>query len=130
MKTNRVRRLNIRDHSLTKIAELAKKDVMYCRMVEHLKRGTKLEMIEEDCELRQLRGDIQHIGLFNTEAGPLIERNSFTVLIPEKGRQTILDELHSTHISVWNIWQRFLLPLPTPFRMVKNHFFEVTQNRL
>ena len=44
VKTNRVRRLNIRDHSLTNIAELAKEDVMYCRMIEHLKRGTKLEM--------------------------------------------------------------------------------------
>ena len=44
VKTNRVRRLNIRDHSLTNIAELAKEDVMYCRMIEHLKTGTKLEM--------------------------------------------------------------------------------------
>ena len=48
VKTNRVRRLNIRDHSLTKLAELAKDDVMYCRMIEHLKKGTKPEMIEED----------------------------------------------------------------------------------
>ena len=66
-------------------------------MIEHLKRGTKLEMIEEDCELRLLRGDIQHIGLFNTEAEPLIVRDSSTVMNPKKGRQTILDELHSTH---------------------------------
>ena len=69
-------------------------------MIKHLKRRTKLEIIEEDCELRLIKGDIQHIGLFNTEAGPLIVRNSSTVFIPEKGRQTILDELHSTHLSV------------------------------
>ena len=41
VKTNRVRRLNIREHSLTKLAEIAKDDVMYCRMIEHLKKGTK-----------------------------------------------------------------------------------------
>ena len=96
--TTRVRRLNIRDHSLTKLAVLAREDVLYCRMVQHLKKGTKLDMIEADCELRQLRGDIQHIGLFYTDAGPLIVRDSSTVLIPEKGRQTILDELHGTHV--------------------------------
>ena len=55
-------------------------------MVEYLKRGTKLNMIEEDCKLRLLRGDIKHIGLFNKEAGPLIVRDSSTVLIPEKAR--------------------------------------------
>ena len=38
MKTNRVRRLNIRYHSLTKLAELAKDDVMYCRMIEFRRR--------------------------------------------------------------------------------------------
>ena len=92
--------MNVRDHSLTKLAELAKEDVMYCRMIKHLKRRTKLEIIEEDCELRLIKGDIQHIGLFNTEAGPLIVMDSSSVLIPEKARQTILDELHSTHLSV------------------------------
>ena len=40
VKTNIVRRLNIRDHSLIKLAELAKDDVMYCRMTEHLEKGT------------------------------------------------------------------------------------------
>ena len=45
MKTNRVRRLNIRDHSLTKLAEVAKEDVNYCRMIEHLKKGTNLSQI-------------------------------------------------------------------------------------
>ena len=33
VKTNRVRRLNIRDHSLTKLTEVAKQDVNYCRMI-------------------------------------------------------------------------------------------------
>ena len=92
--------MNIRDHSLTKLAESVKEDVMYCSMVLHLKTGTKLEMITEDCELRFLREDIHHKGLFNTDAGPLIVRDSSTVLIPEKGRQTILDELHNTHLSI------------------------------
>ena len=35
-----------------------------------------------------------------TEEGPLIVRDSTTVLIPEIARQTILDKLHSTHLSV------------------------------
>ena len=46
MKTNRVRRLNIRDHSLTKLAEVAKEDVKYCRMIEHLKKGTNLARLK------------------------------------------------------------------------------------
>ena len=56
VKTNRVKSLNIRDHSLTKLAELAKEDARYTRMVHHLERGTPLNMIEQDCELRELRG--------------------------------------------------------------------------
>ena len=60
VETNRVKSLNIRDHSLTKLAELAKEDAMYTRMVHHLERGTPFNMIEQDCELRELRGDIQH----------------------------------------------------------------------
>ena len=59
VKTNRVRRLNIKDHSLTKLAEVAKQDVNYQRMIQHLKQGTSLNQIEEDCELRLLRGDYQ-----------------------------------------------------------------------
>ena len=92
--------MNIRDHSLTELAEVAKQDMNYCRMIEHLKKGTSLNQIEEDCELRLLRGDIQHIGLFNTEAGPLIVRDISTVLIPDRAREGILEELHSTHLSV------------------------------
>ena len=74
--------------------------MMYCRMIDHLQRGTSHNMIEEECELSKLRGDIQNNGLFNTEEGPLIVRDSCTVLIPEIARQSILDELHSTHLSV------------------------------
>ena len=100
VKTNRVKELNVRDHSLTKLAQLAKEDVMYCRMIDHLQRNTEHNRIEEECELSKLRGDIKNIGLFHTEAGPLIVRDSSTVLIPEIARQTILEELHSTHLSV------------------------------
>ena len=49
VKTNRVRRLNIKDHSLTKLAELVKLDVDYQRMIQHLKKGSSLSQIEEDC---------------------------------------------------------------------------------
>ena len=60
IKSNRVRRLNIKDHSLTKLARLAKDDVNYQRMIHHLKQASSLDQIEEDCDLPQLRGDIQH----------------------------------------------------------------------
>ena len=98
VETNRVKSLNIRDHSLTKLAELAKEDARYTRMVHHLERGTPLNMIKQDSELRELRGDIQHVGLFHTV--PLIVKDSSIVLIPENERKTILEELHSTHLSV------------------------------
>ena len=60
IKTHRVKSHNMKDRSLTKLAELAQEDVMYMRMVAHL------ENIREDCELRKMRGDIQHIGLLDT----------------------------------------------------------------
>ena len=47
VKTNRVKMLNIRDHSLTKLAALGKEDAMYCRMIEHIQKATKLNMVEE-----------------------------------------------------------------------------------
>ena len=49
-----------------------KEDVMYARMEDHLNRGYSLEMIREDCELRQ------HIGLFHTDSGPHIVRDSLS----------------------------------------------------
>merc|ERR1712002_772421 len=61
VKTDRVRRLNVRDYSLVKLAQLAKHDANYQRMISHLKKASSLNEIEEDCELRKLRGDIQHI---------------------------------------------------------------------
>ena len=100
VKTNRVKTLNIRDHSLSKLAALGMEDPMYCRMVDHIQHDRPSNMIEEECELNKLRGDIKNIGLFMTEEGPLIVRDSNCVLIPEIARQTILDELHSTHLSV------------------------------
>ena len=89
VKTNRVKTLNIRDNSLSKLAALGKEDAMYCRMIEHIKQGTKPNLMEEECELNKLNGDIKNIGLFNTEDGPLIVRDSSTVLIPEIARATI-----------------------------------------
>ena len=94
VRTNRVKVLNIRDHSLTKLAALGKENAMYCRMIEHIQRGTKLNMVEEECELNKLRGDFQNIGFFITEGGPLIVRDSSTVLMPEIARQMFLDELY------------------------------------
>ena len=49
-------------------------------------------------------------------------------------RTKLLDnniKCHSANITLWvrvsPIWHRFILPLPQPFWMVKNDFFEVTQ---
>ena len=78
---------------------MARHDTNYQRMISHLRKAFSLNQIEEDCELRQLRGDIQHIGLFETEEGPLIVRDSSCVLIPQDARKDILKELHSTHLS-------------------------------
>ena len=99
IKTDKVRRLNVKDYSLVKLAKLGKHDANYQRMISHLRKASSLSEIEEDCELRQLRGDIQHIGLVETEEGPLIVRDSSCVLIPEEARKDILKELHSTHLS-------------------------------
>ena len=45
VRTNRVKMLNIRDHSLTKLAALGKEDAMYCRMIEHIQKGTKFNRV-------------------------------------------------------------------------------------
>ena len=49
-------------------------------------------LLEENSELLQLKGDILHLGLLTFSKGKLI------VMIPSKARKCILKELHSTHL--------------------------------
>ena len=118
-----MKRLKIKDHSLTKLAEMGKEDVMHSGKVSHLERGDPLENTGEDCELRQLRRYIQHIRLFHTECGPLIMRDSSTVLIPEtyKACQDCKRESASKPVKAYNVAPPDLLQI-TPAEEISIDF--------
>ena len=68
-------------------------------MVTHIERGNGLDHIERYSELRMLRSGYDTLGIHYTERGPLIVRDGFFILIPKSGRKSILQKLHSTHLS-------------------------------
>ena len=73
-------------------------------------------MIEEEGELKKLRGDIQNISLFMTEEGPFIVRDSSNVLIPEiaRNRQMLMDMANAVPMNPLNPAQVQPLALPPP----------------
>ena len=93
VKTARVKGLDVKDPSLAKLAQVASEDDDYKILISHLEKGDPLAKIEEDRELRQLRGDYQHLGLQIAEHGPLMVRNGTTILLPKKERKRLLDEV-------------------------------------
>ena len=55
--------------------------------------------MKEDSELRKVIGDIPNLGLQTLSTGKLIVKNGNKVLILKEGRDSILKELRSTHLS-------------------------------
>ena len=89
----------VKDLLLEKLAALGLEANDYCKMVEHIEMDHDLEHPDRDSELRRLRSRYEHLGIHHTEKGPLIVRDGVSILVPKPGRNNILEELHSTHLS-------------------------------
>ena len=68
-------------------------------MIGHLERGIQEDLLEEDSEVRNLKGDLPHLGLQTLSRGKLIVKNGNNILIPKEAMKCILKELHSTHLG-------------------------------
>ena len=66
-------------------------------MIDHIEKGIKENLLEENSELRQLKGDFLHLGLETFSRGKLTVKDGSNVMIPSQARKCILKELHSTH---------------------------------
>ena len=88
------------DPRVERLAELAKSDTKYQRMIFHTEEDTPNKYIEKDSELFKNGSERKHLGIFVCKNGnKLLVRNSEEVIIPERARGEVLTELHSTHLS-------------------------------
>ena len=89
------------DVRLERVAERAKNDPDYQKMIKYLDEGTHVEEMDKDSELYLMEGERQFMGTFKCSNGySLIVKNSEEVLIPKEAREAILEEMHSTHLGV------------------------------
>ena len=68
-------------------------------MIGHIERGIQEDLLEENSELMNLKGDLPYLGLEVLSRGKLIVKNGNKILIPKQARECILKELHNTHLS-------------------------------
>ena len=59
-----------------------------------------------------------------------VPRGTNKLFVPRGQTKVWPTDRQTDRHSALYIWHRFILPLPPPFRMVKNYFFEVNQNEL
>ena len=89
------------DVRLERLAERAKNDPDYQRMVKYLDEGTPVEEMDKDSELYLMEGERQFMGTFKCSNGySLIVKNMEEVLIPKEAREAVLEEMHSTHLGI------------------------------
>ena len=55
--------------------------------------------VKEGSELKKIQCQFNNLSLFETDKGEVIIRDSTDILVPKEYRKTLLDELHSTHMS-------------------------------
>ena len=55
--------------------------------------------VKEGSELKKIQGKFNNLSLFETDKEEVMIRDSQDILIPKDYRKTLLDELHSTHLS-------------------------------
>ena len=85
------------------LAEVAKDDSKYQRLLFHTEEATPEKHIEKDCDLHGLHengSERRNLSIFTCINGyKLLIRNSEEVIVPECARAEVLKELHSTHLS-------------------------------
>ena len=94
-----VKQLDLLDPKLEELAAIGTEDPDYQQMIGHLERRVQEDLLEDDSELRNLKGDLPHLGLQTLSRGKLIVKNGNNILIPKQTREYILKELHNTHLS-------------------------------
>ena len=99
VKSLRVRQLDVADPKLEQLAAIGAEDPQYQMMIDHLERGINEDFLENDSELRLIKGDLTKLGLQTFSKGKLIVKDGCNVMIPSQARKCILKELHSTHLN-------------------------------
>ena len=90
---------DVRDPKVEILAAMALEDQDYMRDVEHVRNNSKLDQVERSSELRQLRSEWDQLSVISLDSGDLIIRGHREILIPKAGREELVNELHSTHLS-------------------------------
>ena len=90
---------DVKDPKVELLAAMALQDEDSGKDVDHVKNQSKLERVEKTSELRQLRCDWEQLSVISLESGDLIIRGDREILIPKAGREELVDQLHSTHLS-------------------------------
>ena len=98
VKSLRVRQLDIADPKLEQLAAIGAEDPDNLMIIDHIEGGIQENLLEENSELLQLKGDVLHLGLKTFSKGKVIVKHGSNVMIPSQARKCILKELHSTHL--------------------------------
>ena len=99
VKSLRVRQLDVADPKLGQLAAIGAEDPEYQMMIDHIEIGIQENLLENNSELRLIKGDFTKLGLQTFSRGKLIVKDGCNLMIPSQARKCILKELHSTHLS-------------------------------
>ena len=75
-----VKQLDLLDPKLEDLAELGANDSGYQKMIRHIKQGIKDDQLEDDSELKKLKGDFPNLGLQSLSKGKLWGENQQIIL--------------------------------------------------
>ena len=100
VRSRRVMSLDVVDPKVEILAAMASRDLNYLKMIENIQAETDKKHLPADSELKMLRGCINDLSTHVTETGfSLIVRRGCEILIPREGRQELVNQLHSSHLS-------------------------------
>ena len=81
-----MKQLDLLDPKLEQLAAISAEDPDYQLMVGHIEIGIQEDLLEENSELLNLKGDLPHPGLEILSRGKLIVKNGNNILIPKQAR--------------------------------------------
>ena len=90
------------DPHILKIAEIGKTYEDYAYIISCIQEKIPIANMKKDTELKTIQAQYNNLSLHKTDAGEIIERDGQDIYIPKDDRQSLIDELHSTHLSDWS----------------------------
>ena len=99
VKSLRVRQLDVADPKLKQLAARSRRSRLANDDQLHRERGIQENLLEENPELLQLKGDFVNLGLKTLSKRKLKVKNGSNVMIPSQARKCILKELHSNQLG-------------------------------